>query len=533
MSTVVSSRTFGLPSAPAAEAATSPEQDRMPLLEANRAYQEAHIARFHTPGHKGGAGAPAPLREMLGPALLYDACDEVQAPELGQDWDEAMDQAEELAAQFYRTNHTFFLVNGTTSGIQAMLLAAAGPGEEVILPRDAHWSAVSALILSGAHPVLLPTPYDWELGVPGIPEPEAYAQALQEHPNAKAVFLINPNYYGVAGRVYDIARIAHEAGIPLLVDEAHGPHLRFHPDLPPSALDAEADGVAQSMHKLLGAMTQASLLHVQGGRLPWSRVAAALRLVTSTSPNPLLCISLDAARWQMARYGRGLVARTLELARQVRVQLASIPGLKLWGREAMRRPGYHDLDLTKVIVDVSELGITGFEAERRLREYGVQVELSDLTHVLALITIGDTAESIARLVGAFQRLAAEAPARVSGPFHTLPLDAKGPARASGSPLALLRPDARFLPVPEAVMSPRDAFFAPSEWLGWDRAVGRVAAEWIAPYPPGIPVITPGERVTPEVAQAVHIWVKAGAHLRTFSPGSDGRQGIRVVADESL
>lgn len=484
-------------------------QDQLPLLHSNRAYKMAGIGRYHTPGHKGGPGLPAPLAEMLGPAAAFDICDEVEDRSIGNDWDAAVEKAENLAARLYGVDRSFFLVNGTTSGIQALFLAAVGPEDEVILPRDAHWSAVSALILTGARPVYLPTPFDDMLGVPGIPEPSDYAAALAAHPRAKAVFLINPNYYGIAGRLAEIVKLVHERGLPILVDEAHGPHFPFHPALPLSALAAGADGVAHSVHKLLGALTQASLLHVRGTRLDPERVAAALRLVTSTSPNPLLCISLDAARWQMAREGTALIGKTLDLALAVRSGLAQIPGLRLWGPEVLGRPGYYDIDPTKIAVDVTGLGLTGFDAERRLRELGVQVELSDFRHVLALITIGDTPETASRLVEAFRRLAYQG--RV----------------ASGSPVAVRRM-AHLLPRPEVACSPREAYFAPREWVEWRAAAGRVAAEWIAPYPPGIPLVSPGEVVTEAVIEAVRRFSEAGAHLRTFCPGHDPRRGLLVT-----
>ncbi|MBE3576404.1 MAG: aminotransferase class V-fold PLP-dependent enzyme [Limnochordales bacterium] len=490
------------------------DQERLPLLNANRAYQEAGIARFHTPGHKGGRGLAEPLAQLLGSAASYDICDEVEDPALGNDWDAAVAEAEALAARLYRVDRSFFLVNGTTSGIQALMLAALRPGNEIIMPRDAHWSAVSGLIMTGAIPVYLPTPFDSDAGVPGVPDCSAYEAALAAHPRARALFMINPNYYGIAGKVAEVAELAHRHGIPLLVDEAHGAHFPFHPDLPLSALEVGADGVAHSVHKLLGALTQASLLHVRGPRLDPEKVAGALRLVTSTSPNPLLCISLDAARWQMARQGEELLERTLSLAMAVRQELSLIPGLKVWGVERLGRPGYYDLDPTKVIVDVSGLGITGYTAERMLRKLGVQIELSDFTHVLALITIGDTPATAERLVGAFRRLAADLAVERG----------RGEAVAGASLLASLR-----LPEPQVAVSPRDAFFAPSEWVEWDRAVGRVAAEWIAPYPPGIPLVSPGEVVTPAVIEAVHQFSDAGAHLRTFSPGRDPRQGLLVMA----
>lgn len=490
------------------------DQGRLPLLNANRAYQKAGIARFHTPGHKGGRGLPEPLVELLGPAASFDICDEVEDPALGNDWDATMEEAEALAARLYRVDRSFFLVNGTTSGIQALMLAALRPGDEIIMPRDAHWSAVSGLIMTGAIPVYLPTPFDPQLGVPGIPDCSAYEAALAAHPRARALFMINPNYYGIAGRVAEVAALAHRHGIPLLVDEAHGPHFLFHPDLPLSALEVGADGVAHSVHKLLGALTQASLLHVRGPRLDPEKVAGALRLVTSTSPNPLLCMSLDAARWQMAQQGEELIGQTLTLALAVRQELSLIPGLKVWGVERLGRPGYYDLDPTKVTVDVSGLGITGYTAERMLRRLGVQMELSDFTHVLALITIGDTPATVARLVDAFRRLASE----LAGERE------RREEVAGASLLTSLQ-----LPEPQVAVSPREAFFTPSEWVEWDRAIGRVAAEWIAPYPPGIPLVSPGEVVTGAVVEAIHRFSEAGAHLRTFSPGRDPRRGLFVMA----
>ena len=457
-------------------------QCETPLLSAMRRYVAAGVLPFYTPGHKMGQGMETMLRDILGRA------------------------AQQLAAELYGADQSFFTINGTTCAIQAMILAVAGPGEKLLIPRNAHRSVIGGLILSGAAPVFLPPAVDEELGVAmGVP-PEAVERALEQHPDAKGVLLVNPTYYGVSTDLAAVAALVHRRNLPLLVDEAHGPHLCFSDELPLAALDAGADAVAQSTHKILGALTQASMLHYRAGRISLSRLKAMLRLVQSTSPNYLLLASLDVARMQMATQGRELVGKSIELAGWVRREVNAIPGLYCFGEEKTGVPGVHALDPTKVTVSVRGLGLTGREAEEILRyRYKIQAELSDRDNVLFLITLGDAEAEVRQLVAALRDLA------MAGQ------ETPGPERRKPMPL---------LPLPELAMTPRDAAFSRAVRLPFASAAGRVCAETVTFYPPGIPVLCPGEKITREIIEHCRYLQEAGLYVS--GPEDAALQTLKVV-----
>ena len=304
-------------------------QAKTPLLDALRECANKHHAPFYTPGHKRGQGISQRLADCFGSAVF-----KADLPELAE-LDNlfapqgVIQEAQELAAAAFGAEHTWFLVNGSTCGIEAAILATCAPGDKIILPRNVHQSAIAALILSGAVPIFVTPEYDSVLDIAHSITPSSVATALKQHPDAKAVMMVYPTYYGVCGDVSAIAQLAHQHGIPLLVDEAHGPHFAFHPDLPNSAMAAGADLTVQSIHKVLGAMTQASMLHVQGSWIDTERLSQSLQLLQSTSPSYLLLASLDAARQQMALQGEQLMSHTLQLADIARIRISQIPGLSV------------------------------------------------------------------------------------------------------------------------------------------------------------------------------------------------------------
>ncbi len=403
-------------------------------------------------------------------------------------------------------------MNGTTAGVQAMLLAAAGPGERVAVPRNAHKSIVSALILSGAEPVFLLPALDPVLGIPlGVP-PGELARALGR--GCRAALVVSPTYHGLCSDLGALAAAAHAAGIPLLVDEAHGAHFGFHPALPPSALAQGADACAQGAHKVLGSLTQASLLHVRGERLPAARVHELLRILQSTSASYLLLASLEAACWQMGRDGRERLARTLALAAEVRERLRRLPGLHAPGEEMAKRPGVAAWDPTRLLVLVDQLGITGRQAELYLRtRHGIQAELSDLRFLLFLFTPGTAPADAERLVLGLADLAR----------HAVAL--RDPARQR-----LLREAAALPPLPPlppAAATPREAFFAPRRRVHLEAARGSVAAEVVTCYPPGIPILWPGERITAEAVAYLSLLRRAGFHFS--GPVDPELETVQVLA----
>ncbi len=496
----------------AARQALKAQAAAAPLVAALKSYARDGVVRFHMPGHKGGAGAPPLLLEALGTAVFrwdvtgVEGLDDLHEPA------GVIRAAQELAARAFGADRTFFLVNGTSAGVQAMILAACRPGDEIIVPRNVHKSIMAGIILSGAQPVFLMPEVDRRLGIAMGVAPQRVEEALARHPQARAVMLINPTYYGVTTDLRAIAAAVHARGKPLLVDEAHGPHFRFHEALPEPALAAGADACAQGMHKILAGMTQASLLHVRGDRVDPARLKAALQVIHTTSASYILLASLDAARLQIATDGRALLDRALALAGAIRDEVNAIPGLYSFGAEVLGRPGAAGLDPTKVTVTVRDLGLSGQQVEMILRyRYGIQVELSDLYNVLLIVGFGNTEEDARRLVAALREIAAD-----PAPHRT---EAVG---------GLLRraEDLGMPPIPEPATIPREAFFAPSTPVPLEKAAGRIAAEIVTCYPPGIPIICPGERVTPEIVEYLVIMRAAG--FRISGPRDPSLHTLQVL-----
>ncbi|WP_250122387.1 aminotransferase class I/II-fold pyridoxal phosphate-dependent enzyme [Chroococcidiopsis sp. CCMEE 29] len=453
-------------------------QAKAPLLDALWECANKNHAPFYTPGHKRGQGISQQLANCFGPSVFQ--ADLPELPELDNLFapQGVIQEAQQLAAAAFRAEHTWFLVNGSTCGIEAAILATCNTGDKIILPRNVHSSGVAALILSGAIPIFVNPEYDPVLDIAHSITPSGVQAALEQHPDAKAVMMVYPTYYGVCGDVMAIAILAHQHNIPLLVDEAHGPHFAFHPNLPTPALAAGADLTVQSIHKVLGAMTQASMLHVQGSRIDIDRVSKSLQLVQSTSPSYLLLAALDAARQQMATQGKQLMSRTLQLADAARNRLSQISGLSVL--QPLKTPGFVALDSTRLTVTVSALGLTGFAADEILhQQLGVTAELPALQHLTFIITLGNTEADIERLVQAFTTLAKE--------YRRSSLTLKNPEWDNF--LSKLGDSLQ--------ISPREAFFAPTETLPIEQTSDRISTELVCPYPPGIPVLMPGEVITPE------------------------------------
>jgi arginine decarboxylase len=452
--------------------------DETPLVKALIECANQFHAPFYTPGHKKGAGISQVLLDTFGEAVFrFDLpelteLDNLFAPE------GAILAAQELAADIFGAEKTWFLVNGSTCGVEAAILATCGMGDKIILPRNVHSSAIAGLILSGAIPIFLEPEYDPILDIAHSITPAAVAAALQTHPDIKAVMMVYPTYYGVCGDVNAIAKIVHQHHIPLIVDEAHGAHFAFHPDLPTSALAAGADITVQSIHKTLGAMTQASMLHLQGILVDSDRVSKALQLVQSTSPSYILMASLDAARQQMALFGENLMSQTLKLADIAKEQINQILGLSvLESPNPANLSGFIRLDQTRLTVNVSGLGLTGFSADEILEDkLNIRSELASLKNITFIISIGNSLVDIERLIQGFQQLKSD-----FSSTNTRNLTSQG--------ITLLE-NQTF--TNNYQISPREAFFSTSQTLNLRESIGYISAETICPYPPGIPILIPGE-----------------------------------------
>ncbi|HTZ56228.1 MAG TPA: aminotransferase class I/II-fold pyridoxal phosphate-dependent enzyme [Candidatus Acidoferrum sp.] len=491
------------------------DQTKTPYFQALLEYVDSGVLPFHTPGHMQGRGSELSFREFVGDNILaidltpMPGIDDLLQPTA------SIKEAQELAADAYGADNTFFLINGSTSGNQCMMMAALNPGEKVAVPRNSHKSMLGGLVMSGAHPIYMQPAVDQEMHMDHAVTPETVARTLKEHPDVKAVYVVSPTYYGVAADMEAIARITHDAGKLLLVDEAWGPHFKFHPALPLAATEAGADLSINSTHKMLSAFSQCAMLHQIGDRVRLDRLKAVLKMFLSTSPNLPMVASLDVARMQMATQGAALLSRTIELAQQTRSRLNLIEGVYCFGEEIVGREGVFAVDPTKMTVRVTGMGYTGYEASEILRKrHNIQVELADLFNVVALFTIGTTQDAADRLVTAFEEMARE----------DRPLDMYAP---SGILEQRLKRGTYHMPqIPPMRMLPREAFLADTEFVEFRKSAGRICAETISPYPPGIPVISPGEEITPELIDYLRLELKAGVRIQ--GPHDDELRKIRVV-----
>ncbi|OAT86120.1 aminotransferase class I/II-fold pyridoxal phosphate-dependent enzyme [Desulfotomaculum copahuensis] len=485
-----------------------PDQEQLPLLAALVRHCRTNPARLHVPAHRQGRAVPAALTDLAEKNIFRFDLTELPGLDDLHHPQGAIAAAQQLAAALYGAGRTFFLVNGTTCGLQALLLALCRPGEEILLPRNVHRSVLGGLVLSGARPVYLPPVVIKDFGLAAGVREDTLAAALARHPRARGYLAVYPTYYGLAPDLTGPAAVLHRLDKPLLVDEAHGAHLPFHPALPPPALAQGADASVQSVHKLGGSLTQSSWLHLGGARPDPARVAAALRLLQTSSPSYILLASLDAARRQLALDGRRLLERALTLARDLRRELARIPGLAVLDEEHLAGAGAAAarLDPTRVVISVHGLGLTGYQAARLLAEkHRVMVEMADYRHLVAVTGLGTTAEDCRALVRALREISRR--------------DAAADRSRSVCPGP---PDA-----PPVRLTPRQAWFAPARPVPLEQAAGLVAAETVAVYPPGIPALCPGEEITPEIIEYLSIVRRHG--LPVQGPADGTLQTLRVVS----
>lgn len=484
------------------------DRDNPPLIDALKKYASSNHAAFYTPGHKRGQGISPQLTDCFG-AEVFKA-DLPELPEIGSLFDDqsVIQSAQNLAAAAFGASHTWFLVNGSTCGIVAAILATCGTGDKIILPRNVHRSAIAGLILSGATPIFVNPEYDPVLDIAHSITLKGVEAALKQHFDVKAVMMVYPTYFGVCGDIEKIARLTHSYNIPLLVDEAHGAHFAFHSDFPISAIKAGADLSIQSVHKTLSALTQASMLHLnEGNRINRDRLTKSLELVQSSSPSNLLLASLDAARQQMAVEGRQLMSRTLQLAESARNQISQIPGLSVL-ELTLPTPGFVALDKTRLTVNVSSLGLTGFAADEILVDYDVIAELPSLQNLTFIISLGNTDADIEQLVQALKTLATK---------HKQSFEMK-------SEIAPFNLESKL------ALTPRQAFYADTETLPIEQTSDRICAELVCPYPPGIPVLIPGEVVTTEAIAYLQKIQSLGGYINGCA---DSRmQTLKVILGKS-
>lgn len=481
-------------------------QKNAPIYEALEEFRARRVVPFDVPGHKRGRGNPE-LVELLGQKCvgldvnsmkpLDNLCHPVSV----------IRAAEELAAEAFGAAHAFLMVGGTTSSVQAMILSVCGRNDKIILPRNVHRSVINAMILCGAHPVYVNPEVDERLGIPLGMRMEQVDKAIRENPDARAVLVNNPTYYGICSNLPEIVKLAHAHGMKVLADEAHGTHLYFGENLPISAMAAGADLAAVSMHKSGGSLTQSSLL-LAGPSMSEGHIRQMINLTQTTSGSYLLMASLDISRRNLALRGREDFARVVDLAEYARKEINEIGGYDAYSRELINEDSVFDFDVTKLSIYTYGIGLAGIEVYDLLRdEYDIQTEFGDLGNLLAYVSIGDRKQEIERLVGAL--------AEVKRRFQKKGTWMQVPEYLS----------------PHVVVTPRDAFYALKESLPIAETKGRVCSEFVMCYPPGIPILAPGEEITEDILKYIEYAREKGCSL-TGSEDPDV-QRLNVVNENSL
>ena len=475
-------------------------QPTAPYLEAVVAYAFRGSTRFHVPGHKGGAGADRGLRSAIGEAALTaDIPQDIEGIDLGPD-PTPYHRAECLAAEAHGAERSWFLTNGASQGNHALCLALAPLGACVVVQRNSHASVIDGLVLSGGRPAFVAPEYEAELGMAHGVTPESLAEVLARTPEARAAFIVSPTYYGMAADVGGCAEVAHAAGVPLVVDQAWGPHFGFHPGVPASALTLGADAVLTSTHKIVGSLTQSAMLHVgPTGRIDPDIVSRTVRLVRSTSQSSLLMASLDAARRLLAVHGEALLDSTIAASARAREAISAVDGAAVVGEELVGHPGVAGWDPLRIVIDVRATGATGYEVAAALREgYDIHVELATHATMVLILGLDEPVHALEHFAHDF----AHTIRRIERPGQAAAL-VRGAGWSDN----------------EVVVPPREAFLGPADTVPVDEASGRVSAEAIAGYPPGIPALLPGERITAEVIAYLRELRDAGARLHGASDPS--------------
>lgn len=453
-------------------------QNRMPVYEALSKYRYKRILPFDVPGHKQGKGNKE-LTDFLGEQCLSVDVNSMKPLDNLSHPTSVIKDAEELAAHAFGADRAFFMVNGTSSSVQAMILSALNPGDKIIMPRNVHRSAINALILSGAVPVYINPQIHLNLGIPLGMNIEDIKRAIKEHPDAKAIFVNNPTYYGICSNLEEIIRLAHKNNMLVLADEAHGTHFYFGENLPKAAMHLGADMASVSIHKTGGSLTQSSLLLINTKRVNADYVRTVINLTQTTSASYLLLSSLDIARKNLALNGKEIFGKVTELAEYARSEINKIGGYYAFSKELINGDSIFDFDPTKLSVHTLDIGLAGIEVYDILRdEYEIQIEFGDIGNILAIISVGDTHYAIERLVAAFSEIKRIHMKDSVGMF-----------------------DHEYIN-PQVVLTPKEAFYSQKKCKKLADSIGYVSAEFVMCYPPGIPILAPGERITKEAVDYI-------------------------------
>ncbi len=463
-------------------------QTRAPIYEALEKLKKRRVVPFDVPGHKRGRGNPE-LVDFLGEKCVgIDVNSMRPLDNLCQPVSVIRD-AEQLAAEAFGADHAFFMVGGTTSAVQSMILSVCHAGDKIILPRNVHKSVINALVLCGAIPVYVNPEVDARLGIALGMKVSEVEKAILDNPGAVAVLVNNPTYYGICSNIRSIVALAHKYEMMVLADEAHGTHFYFHEDLPVSAMEAGADMAAVSMHKSGGSLTQSSLL-LTGKHVNWEYVHQVINLTQTTSASYLLMASLDISRRNLVMRGRESFQKVAQMAEYARAEINEIGGYYAYGSELINGDSIFDFDKTKMSVYTRDIGLAGIEVYDLLRdEYDIQIEFGDISNIMAYFSIGDRMQDVERLVGALSDIR---------------------TRYSRDPAQMLNTE---YINPIVLESPQAAFYAEKDYLPIRETVGRTCGEFVMCYPPGIPILAPGEMITGEIIQYILYAKEKGCSLQ--------------------
>lgn len=448
-------------------------QDSAPIYEALQTFRQMRVVPFDVPGHKRGRGNPE-LTAFLGEQCVSIDVNSMKPLDNLCHPVSVIREAEKLTADAFGSAHAFLMVGGTTSSVQTMVLSTCKRGDKIILPRNVHRSVINALVLCGAIPIYVNPEVDVKLGISLGMKREQVAKAIKENPDAKAVLVNNPTYYGICSDIKEIVRMSHEAGMYCLADEAHGTHFYFGENMPISAMEAGADMSSVSMHKSGGSLTQSSLLLV-GPNVNVGHVRQIINLTQTTSGSYLLMSSLDISRRNLALRGKEVFSKVSSMAEYAREEINAVGGYYAFGKELINGNSVFDFDPTKLSIHTRDIGLAGIEVYDILRdEYDIQIEFGDIGNILAYLSMGDRPQELERLVSALAEIKRRYLKDSQGLLSQEYID------------------------PEVVLSPQEAFYAPKKSVPLTKSVGCVCSEFVMCYPPGIPILAPGERITKEI-----------------------------------
>lgn len=479
--------------------------ERIPLLSSLKSYSDMDISCFDVPGHVRSQGVSI-LNEYFGSEIMNmdinssPFMDNVASP------NGIIKKAQELLANSYNAYKSFFITNGTTQAIHVMILSMLKPGDKILLPRNVHKSVMNGLIMSGATPIFIQPDFDFELGISLNLSYKNVSKAIKDNSDIKCLFLLNPTYYGACAELNKIIKLCKENNIKVLVDEAHGAHFPFHSELPPSSIELGADMAAISIHKTGGALTQASALLINN-TVDDKKILQTINMLQSTSASYLLMSSIDGARYNLDINGEKQLSNALMLARYARHKLNKVRGIKVLEPEDFKRKGTNFVDETKLCINVKGLNLTGFEVYDMLyKNFSVQPELGDLYNVLVLISIGTSKKDVDRLIKSIEIIARN---------NRNNLEVKS---------------IKINPIENKVaISPREAFYSKKESIKIKDSLNKICAESIMAYPPGIPIISPGEIISNEIIEYIHVLKESGAY---FTDVQDKKLNKILVVDTS-